>query len=157
MQRKLPDKSQTVNAQGATTFGERVKSAREAAGLTREALEVKANLGGGSVSRIEREGQGSKRPGWPKIKAIAAACGCDAAWLASGVGSPTVPPSSALPPSGHIPHFEAAAASLVAEEEVSKETVEQARATAGQLGDLDFSTWVALLTGLERKRRKTDS
>lgn len=62
-------------------FGKRLRSAREHAGLTQEQLAQRAGVAQSTLATAEMKGAGSR-----KTPQLAAACGVDAHWLATGQG-----------------------------------------------------------------------
>lgn len=67
-----------------TTLGERLASARAAAGLTREQLAVAAEMAGSTVGAIER-GKTSD-PGNARVLRLAQELGVSFLWLSTGEG-----------------------------------------------------------------------
>ena len=65
----------------ATDFGKRLAAAREHAKLTQEALARKVGMAQSTLAAAETKGAGSR-----KTTQLAAACGVNANWLASGEG-----------------------------------------------------------------------
>lgn len=68
-------------AQMATTFGERLRAARERAGMTQDALASASGVKVGTVYRYEKD---SQEPRLGVIQSLADALDCDAGWLVSG-------------------------------------------------------------------------
>ena len=64
-------------------FGKRLRAAREQAGLTQEQLAQQAGMAQSTLASAEIKGAGSR-----KTPQLAAACGVDAHWLATGEGQP---------------------------------------------------------------------
>lgn len=65
----------------STDFGKRLKAARDFAGLTQEELAQKAGMAQSTLATAEMKGAGSR-----KTPQLAAVCGVDAHWLATGMG-----------------------------------------------------------------------
>ena len=65
----------------STDFGKRLKIAREQAGLTQERLALLAKMAQSTLAAAESKGHGSR-----KAPQLAAACGVNAHWLATGDG-----------------------------------------------------------------------
>lgn len=68
------------------TYGQRLKSARQAAKLTQEQLALKAGLRQGTISELENDNYA----GSSKTAELAEALGIDALWLAQGIGDRVV-------------------------------------------------------------------
>lgn len=64
-----------------STFGERLKQARERAGLSQEALGAASGVRLGTIWRYEKD---SQEPRLSVIRDLASALNCDAGWLVSG-------------------------------------------------------------------------
>jgi len=71
-------------------FGQRLKKAREYAGLTQEQLAEKSGIDQRTISKIERGDQ----QGTTAIVDLARACNVDPGWLSSGTGDMVIPGSS---------------------------------------------------------------
>lgn len=78
-----------------TEFGERLRSARQAAGLSQKALAASAGMGQSAISSLEKIGHGSAY-----VYQLSVACGVNPEWLSRGEGprEPTTEQQKVLPP-----------------------------------------------------------
>jgi len=151
--KRVPEKTQTVKSHSEpppSGFAARVEAARKAAGLTKVELEHRAELASGYASRITRGQQGATRPTDDLIRRLSRALSVDPHWLATGEGPPSEARRVLL-----LPNLERAGRAMGAD--VSENTVDEARQALGAYGDLEFSTWISVLTDLERLRRKSET
>ncbi|MBN8493226.1 MAG: helix-turn-helix transcriptional regulator [Burkholderiales bacterium] len=71
-----------------TEFGRRLAKARDHAGLTQDELAAAADMAQSTLAHAEKHGHGSR-----KTPQLAAACGVNAHWLATGEGQMLAPAS----------------------------------------------------------------
>lgn len=80
------DEAVSMSASTALAVGERLSAARQACGLTRQALGVSAQIAGQAVANIELKGA---LPRVDTLELLAKALGVSPGWLAFGCGSPS--------------------------------------------------------------------
>lgn len=78
---RMPNSTRSVRER--TPFGQRMYEARRRSGLTQGVVCAGLGITQGTLSGLESSGQGSRR-----VAEFARIYGCDAAWLATGQGSP---------------------------------------------------------------------
>jgi transcriptional regulator with XRE-family HTH domain len=72
-----------------SSFGDRLKTLRDAAGMSQEALARAANISTSAITKIEQK---RTEPGWPTVLALAAALGVEVTAFLGEDDEPPRPP-----------------------------------------------------------------
>jgi transcriptional regulator with XRE-family HTH domain len=156
MKAKNTDKVQDVKNQTrvedstpADNFTQRVESARQKAGLKKYELEVRAGLPKGYASRLTGGGAGSVRPTAAMIRKLAAVLQVTPEWLETGAGAERATGGAASTEAR--PNLDRAATTLHGT--IPASVVADVRAAMSIFHDLEFATWICVLTDVARSRR----